>query len=181
MPASRGKLVRGAEAAPFDLVITNRQRTCSVRLRLLYRIARTLLNEHLEIRTCSLAVHLVSAREIARLNECFLKHAGPTDVIAFDYGRYPIERPSMDEPPADAAPELHGEIFICVEEALKHARRFKTTWQSELVRYLIHGLLHLTGFDDQTQAERRKMKRREDQLLTRIKTRFGLRKLGSLS
>ena len=43
---------------------------------------------------------------------------------------------------------LHGEIFICVDEAIRQARRFGTIWQSEIVRYLIHGVLHLLGFDD---------------------------------
>jgi len=67
-----------------------------------------------------------------------LRHAGATDVIAFDY--------------SIRASHLRGEIFICVDEALVQARRFRTTWQSESVRYVVHGVLHLLGFDDRRPA-----------------------------
>ena len=72
---------------------------------------------------------------------------------------------------------LHGEIFICVDEAVVQARRFRASWQSELVRYVIHGVLHLRGFDDLHPAGRRKMKREEDRLLREIALRFALSKL----
>jgi len=48
-------------------------------------------------------------------------------------------------------PELQtllGEIYICVDEAVLQARKFGTSWQSEVIRYLVHGVLHLLGFDD---------------------------------
>jgi probable rRNA maturation factor len=64
-----------------------------------------------------------------------------------------------------------------VDEALIQARRFRTSWQSEIVRYLIHGILHLQGFDDQRPADRRKMKREESRLLRRSSLRFDLRKV----
>ena len=47
---------------------------------------------------------------------------------------------------------LHGEIFICVDEAVLQARKFRTSWQSEIVRYLVHGVLHLLGHDDSRPA-----------------------------
>ena len=43
---------------------------------------------------------------------------------------------------------LHGELFICVDEAVAQAKEFKTSWQSEVVRYVVHGVLHLLGHDD---------------------------------
>ena len=42
-----------------------------------------------------------------------------------------------------------GKSFVCLDEAVRQARRFHTTWQSELVRYVVHGVLHLLGYDDQ--------------------------------
>ena len=51
---------------------------------------------------------------------------------------------------------------------MKQAREFGTTWQSEVVRYVIHGLLHLRGHDDLKPAERRVMKREENRLLKRV-------------
>ena len=52
----------------------------------------------------------------------------------------------------DARRPLHGEIFICVDEAVWQARKFRTSWQSEIVRYLVHGVLHLLGHDDSRPA-----------------------------
>jgi len=103
-----------------------------------------------------LGIYLVGETEIRRLNERFLQHKGSTDVITFDY----------TDP---AQPEfLRGEIFICADEAVAQSRRFRTTWQAELVRYLVHGVLHLSGYDDRRNTERRKMKREEDRLLQEL-------------
>jgi len=113
-----------------------------------------------EGRTFNIAIHLVGADEITNLNENFLHHSGPADVITFDYI-------------ADSSPGcLAGEIFICVDEAIAQARRFRVSWQAEVVRYAIHGLLHLQGYDDQAPGLRKKMKRRENRLLKELSRRF---------
>jgi len=72
---------------------------------------------------------------------------------------------------------LHGELFICVDDAVAQAREFGTTWQSEIVRYLVHGVLHLRGHDDHDPAARRKMKREENRLLRGLDRRFDLSRL----
>jgi rRNA maturation RNase YbeY len=100
---------------------------------------------------------------MTRINETRLRHAGSTDVITFDYG----------EPKGPLA----GEIFVCVEEALVQARRFRATWQEELVRYIVHGVLHLRGYDDLGTAARRRMKREEGRLLRKLSRDFRLSKL----
>ena len=172
----------------FALQVTNPQRSIPVNLRLFKRLLRAVLGELYENFQCELGVHLVSRSEITRLNETFLHHRGPTDVVAFDYkgARTPSSASSCEgsgsrlQGLADdgvCAPVLHGEIFICVDEALSQAHRFRTTWQSELTRYLIHGLLHLRGYDDQHPAARRRMKRQEDRLLRRISKQFDLGRL----
>jgi rRNA maturation RNase YbeY len=102
----------------------------------------------------SLAIHLVGAREITRLNLQFLQHEGSTDIITFDHGSSPCR--------------LVGELFISVPDAVRHAAAFHTTWESELGRYILHGLLHLAGEDDLEPAARRRMKRRENALLRRL-------------
>jgi len=75
--------------------------------------------------------------------------------------------------------QVHGEIFICIDDALKHARQFRTTWQSELVRYLIHGVLHLVGYDDLTAGGRRVLKRKENRLLQMLSRQFRLSHLAN--
>lgn len=148
-----------------ELTLRNRQRSRIIDLRQLRWILRDLLSSLLESEDFDLTIHLVNAREMTRLNENYLQHAGSTDVITFDYS-------------SDGAPKsLVGEIFICIDEALIQARRFHTTWQAELVRYIIHGLLHLRGHDDLHAAARRRMKKVEGRLLKELDRRFRLSKL----
>ena len=73
---------------------------------------------------------------------------------------------------------MHGEIFISVPDAVQQAREFRTTWTEELVRYLIHGLLHLRGYDDLQPALRRVMKREEQRVLRLVAAQFDLREIG---
>ena len=78
----------------------------------------------------------------------------------------------------DACPTLlHGEIFVCLDEAVSQARRFHTTWQSELVRYVVHGVLHLLGYDDAASRARRKMKAAEDTLVRQLARQFDFHSL----
>ena len=150
------------------LSVRNRQRVRRVNTPLIRRIALHVLNEQLRIDDFELAIHLVAAREMAEVNWNFLQHEGSTDVITFDYS-------------SGSQETFHSEIFICLDDAVKQAREFRTTWQSELTRYVIHGLLHLCGHDDLKPATRRKMKREENRLLRVTAKRFALSKLETRS
>jgi probable rRNA maturation factor len=162
----------------MNVTIASRQRTRKINRRLLKQITTALLAD-LKIEDAELEVDLVAGPEMTRLNERFLRHAGPTDVITFDYaetGR------AGSPPPADGAhgvtrPAISGEIFVCVDEAVLQARKFGTSWQSEVARYIVHGILHLVGFDDSSAGARRKMKREENRRLRELSRRFPLSKL----
>jgi probable rRNA maturation factor len=160
----------------MNVVLANRQRTRKINQRLLKQIAAALLAD-LKIENGELGVHLVAAPEMIRLNGKFLLHAGPTDVITFDYSD--SRRQTRDPGPKTPVPrrQLLGEIFICVDEAVLQAREFRTSWQSEIVRYLVHGVLHLLGHDDSRPAERRTMKRAENRRLRELSRRFSLAQL----
>jgi probable rRNA maturation factor len=88
-------------------------------------------------------VLLVSDRRMASLHRQFLQEPGPTDVLTFQ----------------------HGEIFVSAETARRHARRFGTSLRRELRLYVVHGLLHLHGFDDRTQAGVRRMEKMQKKIL----------------
>lgn len=173
--------------------LENRQRVRSVHLPLLRQITRALLEQRQPEPDSEIGVYLVATPEMARLNEGFLNHAGSTDVITFDYAE-PSPTAAASEPGGADLPvrrtkfkgatrvqsskrSLHGEIFICVDDAVKQARQFQTTWPEEIVRYLVHGVLHLEGFDDMTPAARRLMKRAENRLVKELAQRFPLRAL----
>lgn len=143
------------------LTLCNRQRVRRLNLPLLRRLIRELLFDYEEL-SADLGVFFVASDEIARLNERYLAHAGSTDVITFDYAE-----------PGDRT-HLHGEVFICVEEAVIQAKRYRTTCQAEVVRYIIHGVLHLLGFDDSVPAARHRMKVEEDRALARLGRKFKL-------
>jgi rRNA maturation RNase YbeY len=154
-----------APAVIGSLFLTNAQSSQRIRLGILRQVARALVHDLLNRAAFELGIILVSDREITRLNETFLRHQGPTDVIAFDYALYP------------AGDVLRGEIFLCVHEAQRQARRFRTSWQQELVRYLVHGMLHLCGYRDDSSPARSKMKQIEDRCLRRLSRRFPLNAL----
>ena len=124
-----------------------------------------LLAEELGLTAFQLSLQFVGAEEITALNEQYLRHEGPTDVITFDYGS------------SREASILLGDIVICVDEAIAQAPRFRSTWQAELVRYVVHGVLHLLGFDDKTSAKRQRMRHREDDLMRKMARRFTLSKI----
>jgi probable rRNA maturation factor len=150
-----------------SLIIRNRQRAVRLDTRLLRNITKTLLEDFFKVENFDLAIYIVGAPEMARLNEKYLQHEGSTDVITFDY--------------ADSKAFLHGEIFICIDDAVAQARQFRTSWPSELTRYVIHGILHLRGFDDTRPTARHKMKREENSRLKEVGRRFPLSKLASSS
>ena len=154
----------------MPIYFRNRQSARAVDLRLLRRIVKALLAELPDIPQADLGIHLVAALEMTRLNETFLQHKGSTDVITFDYASH---APRITH----HGSFLHGEIFICVDEAIAQARKFRTTWQSELVRYIVHGILHLRGHDDLKSIARREMKRAENKLLGRLAQEFDFRRL----
>ena len=100
---------------------------------------------------------------MAKVNWDFLRHEGSTDVITFDHG--------------STEGRLHGELFISVPEAVGQAEEFGTTWEEELARYVIHGLLHLHGYDDLEPAKRRVMKRHENRLVRKFAEKHPLARL----
>jgi len=166
----------------MNIVITNRQRARNINSRLLKEIAEALLAD-LEIGEAELGVNLVAAPEMTLINETFLRHEGSTDVITFDYAN---EGRAGSPLPADGAhgvtrPTFHGELFVCVDEAVSQSKMFKTTWQSEVIRYVIHGILHLLGYDDRHPAARRRMKREENRRLAGLSEKFNLAQIGGAS
>ena len=140
-----------------------RDRALPVDTKFLKQIANALLHDLLKLDQFEFGISLVRAEEMTRLNETFLRHKGSTDVVTFDY--------------SETKTVLHGEIFICYDEAILQARRFRTNWQSEVVRYMVHGVLHLRGFNDHRVADRKKMKREENRLLRELTRRFPISKL----
>jgi probable rRNA maturation factor len=151
------------------IVIANRQRKKKVNTRLLKEIVLSSIAE-LGIGQAELGITLIAAREMALVNETFLQHEGSTDVITFDHAEKQTAQSRKQK-------TIHGEIFICVDVAIVQAKEFQTTWQAELVRYAVHGVLHLLGYDDLKPNLRREMKREENRLVRILAGRFSFAQL----
>jgi len=102
----------------------------------------------------SLSIALVDDTTIHAVNRRHLAHDWPTDVISFRFSE-----------PGD--PILSGELVVSAEHAVMLARRVGTDPWAELALYLVHGLLHLCGYDDLAAPDVDAMRRREGEILAR--------------
>jgi len=140
------------KTAPISISIGNLQRKIPVDVVELQNFAAKAIHRCLQLRNRKqtdltklheVFVWLISDHRMAQLHRKFLRQTGPTDVLSFQ----------------------HGEIFVSVETAKRHARTFGNSLARELHLYIVHGFLHLHGFDDQTRTGARKMDKIQKKIL----------------
>ncbi|MBV8076689.1 MAG: rRNA maturation RNase YbeY [Planctomycetaceae bacterium] len=137
----------------IEVAISNTQRHLEIDPEALARLVRrALLAEGVAAASISLA--LVDDATIHQLNRRYLGHDWPTDVISFRLSE-------VGEVP------LSGELVISAELAVSTAREAGVDPWAELALYVVHGVLHLCGHDDQSEDDRAAMRRREHELLAR--------------
>jgi probable rRNA maturation factor len=143
-----------------EITVRNLQRKILVNVAELEMFARNGLRRCLQLqkrkrtdlrKVKAIAVWLISDRRISRLHLEFFGDSAPTDVITFH----------------------HGEILISVETARRNARGFGNSLMSEIKLYIVHALLHLHGFDDQTPTDLRRMKNAQEKILRSMNIRIG--------
>ena len=131
------------------VVLARRTRAASVCWRPLRKVLLGILGDHDARGVLSIAV--VDDEAIREVHREFLGVDASTDVISFDLGGGPEEGPE----------ETFGEVVVSAETAGREAVRRRLSPDVELALYAIHGTLHLVGFDDRTETERRRMRRME--------------------
>ncbi len=141
---------------------TRRAPTSAARLR---QVVAAVLHDE-RVAAAEISVAVVDDAEIHRVNREHLDHDCPTDVISFLYSAatdatVPRSRPLR----RGAGLALEGELVVSGETATRAAPAHCGTPASELELYIIHGVLHLCGYDDLTPTERRVMRRRERELI----------------
>jgi rRNA maturation RNase YbeY len=99
-------------------------------------------------------------RLLHRLNRQYLGHDEYTDVLTFD----------LSAPGRGKNKILCAEIYISLEQVRDNARKYGLRLADELHRVMIHGLLHLCGYSDKTEKQRKKMRAREDFYLKKLQT-----------
>ncbi|MDN3491525.1 rRNA maturation RNase YbeY [Winogradskyella bathintestinalis] len=87
-----------------------------------------------------------------KLNVDFLNHDTLTDIISFDYS---------------VGKELHGDIYISVDRVKENASDFEVSFEDELARVIIHGILHYCGYKDKSEADEKTMRSKEDLYLSK--------------
>lgn len=142
----------------MEVQIQNQQKGIKVELSPLRRSLQQ-ISQALGLEDKELSVVLVNDERIALLNLQYRKQTGATDVLAF----------AMQEGEfAEINPQLLGDVVISVETAQRQAREQQHSLTKELQILLIHGVLHLLGYDHMEQAEAELMRNEEIKLLTRL-------------
>lgn len=89
---------------------------------------------------------------LLNINKEYLNHSTLTDIITFDY--------------SEKTDIISGDIFISIERITDNAKKFNATFETELSRVMIHGVLHLLGYKDKAKADKAEMTKKEDFYLT---------------
>ena len=103
-----------------------------------------------------LGILIVDNKRISRLNRKYFGEQSPTDVIAF---------PMNSGPGTGYSPDLLGDVVVSAEKAVEYASKRNLDLYKELSLYVIHGVLHLLGYDDIRKVRRSKMLRQQRRLL----------------
>ena len=103
--------------------------------------------ERFKVPPFSLSIVFVGTMRMRSVNKRYLDHDHVTDVLTFDLG------------------DGQAEIMICPQVAQKNAKAFQTSTDNEMILYLIHGILHLAGYDDHSEKDILKMRHMENKLL----------------
>ena len=105
-----------------------------------------------------LSITFVGKAAMSELNQRYLGHRGPTDVISFGLGRHGGRGPVV------------GDIYICAEIARGNAKRQGVSAQEEMLRLLVHGTLHVLGYDHPLGATRTTppMWRKQERIVARV-------------
>jgi rRNA maturation RNase YbeY len=128
---------------------------------LLEEAARCVFREELEsLHKLTLNVILNSDEELRELNIRSLQHDFYTDIITFEIDR--------DEK------TLSAELYVSLERARENALRFKASIRNELARLVIHGMLHLAGYEDKLSSAKKRMQRRERYFLQCVQKTFSI-------
>ncbi|MBM3252232.1 MAG: rRNA maturation RNase YbeY [Candidatus Omnitrophica bacterium] len=105
----------------------------------------------------NLSIVLTNDQIIKNLNREFLGKNYPTDVLAFN-----LKNKNQ------AQDSIEAEIIISIETAEKNSKIYKTSFKYETLLYLVHGILHLCGYDDRRKNDRERMRKREEYILRKI-------------
>lgn len=146
----------------YQLEITNQQDLLPVDETELEKIVHRLLNDE-QVAAAEISLVLVDNPTLRELNIQYLNHDYDTDVLSFLLEEEQLETPAGNR--RGAGKRIEGELIISTEMALERAPEYEWPAENEFILYVIHGILHLLGYDDLTAPERMLMRERERDVL----------------
>jgi probable rRNA maturation factor len=156
----------------------NEQNDLDVDLARWMRLARLVLESERAPGTGELSLIFVDRQAITDLNERFLQHTGPTDVLAFPMdddlvvgGRQPDQGGRGPGAPSEAEepPAIIGDVVVCPSVAAEQAPSHGSSVEDEIALLVVHGVLHLLEYDHADPREEVAMQRRERELLAKFR------------
>jgi probable rRNA maturation factor len=159
-----------AEPEPAGIEISNQQSHVRISVRRVRQIVRAVLTSE-QVAAATLSVVLADNATVRRVNREFLQHDYDTDVLSFLFESTGV---SVEEPRPNGSirpgkgRQIDGEVLASAEMAAQMAGRFGWSTLDELTLYLVHGLLHLCGYDDLSPSEKRIMRSRERAVLAQL-------------
>ena len=146
----------------YEIEIANEQDRLEVSADWLREIVERTLSAE-QVRSAVISVAVVDNATIWRLNRRHLQHDYATDVLSFLLDSHPESVPATGL--RGAGRMIEGEVIVSAEMALQMAAQYHWQGADELCLYLVHGLLHLCGYDDLTSEEQIVMRQRERDIL----------------
>ncbi|RLC30572.1 MAG: rRNA maturation RNase YbeY [Deltaproteobacteria bacterium] len=144
----------------MGILIRNRQNRHRIATKKLKRMIQVILNA-LDFPDAELSILLVDDSEIEELNRKYLNREGPTNVIAF---------PMQEGDFAHISPQLLGDVVVSVDTARKEAETGGIHVDERLLELLVHGILHLVGYDHElSETEALRMEAKSNELLALVK------------
>jgi probable rRNA maturation factor len=156
-----------------DVFGADEQQDCLVALDAMVALTRAVLLAEGVRGGAEVSLLFVDEPTIAELNERFLGRDGPTDVLSFPLEDEPVGAgrapdgggTGPGEPPEDEVPDLLGDVVVCPAVAARNADRERVGYDDELALLVVHGTLHLLGWDHEADDEATAMEARERELL----------------
>ncbi|MBU3702267.1 MAG: rRNA maturation RNase YbeY [Acidimicrobiia bacterium] len=165
---------RGPVDGEVTVFVSDEQSAVAIDVTRWQRLALAALADEGVSGECELSVLFVDETTITDLNQRFMEHDGPTDVLSFPIdgepdpaGRWPDSGgpgPDRGEDPEEL-PLLLGDVVVCPAVAERNAPEHAGSLDDELALLLVHGILHLLGMDHATDEQRAAMWAREQALL----------------
>lgn len=152
---SGGRNVRGRRFSPrltsagIQISLTDCPKGMGAAVR---RIVTATLSSH-RVFGGDISIAFVTKPEMKRLHAQWLDDPSCTDVLTFNMS---------------SGGKLEGQIIVCTAVAREEGRRLRVPWREELLRYVVHGCLHLCGYDDRAPRQAARMWREQERLLKKV-------------